>query len=37
MGDRGAEVLMFSTEVKACNMPGDPRDLFFEIKNIELN
>ena len=36
LGDRGAEVLKFSTEVEACQISGDPRNLFFEIKNLKL-
>jgi hypothetical protein len=36
LGDRGAEVLKFSTEVEGCQISGDPRNLFFEIKNLKL-
>ena len=36
MGERGAEILKFTTEVEACKILGDPRDLFFEIKNLKL-
>ena len=36
LGDRGAEVLKFSTEVEACQISGDPRNLFFEIKNLKI-
>ncbi len=36
LGERGAEILKFTTEVEACKISGDPRDLFFEIKNLKL-
>jgi len=36
LGERGAEILKFTTDVEACKISGDPRDLFFEIKNLKL-
>ena len=32
-----ADILKISTNVDACELPGDPRKLFFEIKNLKLN
>jgi hypothetical protein len=32
-----ADILKITTNVVACELPGDPRKLFFEIKNLKLN